>query len=140
MIDKSEYYHGAAMIRLLGDNRCRSIRRHEFGYVINDGIFIFIKYTTKGRTPWRFTYSQEEINCLNSVVASFSKIVVVFVCGGDGICALLLQELDKILGQKAGWVSAKRRHNESYEVAGPKMQLERKVPVQRWPLLAFEST
>lgn len=63
MLDKSAYYHGAAVIPILEDARCSSIRKREsLGYVVNNDIFLFIKYTTKARPPWRFTFDQEDID------------------------------------------------------------------------------
>jgi hypothetical protein len=89
MLDKSAYYHGAAVIPVLEDSRCRSIRKlGTLGYVVNDDTFLFIKYTTKARSPWRFTFDQEDIDRCARMSGEYRRLVFGFVCGGDGVCAV----------------------------------------------------
>lgn len=137
MIDKQAFYHGAAIIRLFEDLRCESVARHAIGYLVNESIFVFLKYSTKSRSPWRFSFSLDEIRRL-SHMQPLHNTVVALVCGGDGICAITWTEAEASLGNNAGWISAKRNFNESYGVAGSVGSLKRKVPLQRWPLLVFE--
>ena len=141
MLDKSEYYHGAAIIRLIEDEMCRSVRRHKcLGYVVNDGVFIFLKYTTKGRPPWGFNFDQEDVDRCFKMAGEYHKVVLGFICGGDGVCALDWKEANELLGGKPGRIAAGRKHNHSYSVWGTAGELKRKVPVGRWPSLAFESS
>src|SRR3972149_3125279 len=118
MIPKQEFYHGVAIIRLLDDKRCKTVHKDELGYIVNDRVFVFVKYTTRTRPPWRFTFRQDEVEQLNSRATSFGDIVIVLVCGGDGICAVSWYNASRLLGNKAGWISAKRKFNEQYSVAG----------------------
>ncbi len=139
MIDKQEFYHGVAIIRLLEDERCQKVKKHDFGYTINDDVFVFLKYSTKSRSPWRFSFRHDEVEQLNSLANSFRKIIVALVCGGDGICAVSWQEAAEIMGNEEGWISAKRNFNKQYGVAGPKGRLNGKVSLCEWPLKIFES-
>jgi len=133
MLDKAEYYHGAAVVSLLENDNAFSIRKKGFlGYVVNDKIFVFLKYTTKAKTPWRFTFDQEDIDRCLKMSAEHQGVVFGLVCGGDGICGLKWNEVRSLLGDKPGWISAKRKHNESYAVAGSENELERKITVGRW--------
>lgn len=138
MIDKQEFYWGAAIVRLLEDSKCTSVQKHEYGYVVNSNVFVFLKYSTKARTPWGFSFSNDEISCLNPISSQYEKTVVGLICGGDGICAMDRLRLITLLAEKAGWISVRRKFNERYGVSGPAGGLDRKVPLQSWPLLVFE--
>lgn len=138
MIDKQEFYHGAAILRILEDARCRSVRKQDFGYRINEEVFVFPKYTTKTRSPWRFTFGREELSRLGPLIASCRRIVVALICGGDGICAVPWEDVERVLGGNFGWVSVRRNFNKRYDVAGPAGGLHRKISRQEWPSVIFE--
>lgn len=139
MLDKSEYYHGAAIVRLMENKRCQSVRmRESLGYVVNNDIFVFLKYTTKGRSPWGFMFDQEDVDRCFRMAKEYRKVVLGFICGGDGVCALEWPEANEILGGKPGRIAAGRKHNHSYSVWGTAGELGRKIPVGRWSSLAFE--
>ena len=139
MLDKSEFYHGAAIIRLLENDKCKAVRKREFlGYVVNENIFVLIKYTTKARTPWGFTFDQEDVERCYKMAEEYDKSYMALVCGGDGVCVLKWREADKLLDGKPGRISAGRRHNESYAVKGSAEKLNGKVSVSRWPRVLFE--
>ena len=138
MLDKSAYYHGAAVIPVLEDARCRSIRKlGPLGYVVNDDTFLFIKYTTRARSPWRFTFDQEDIDRCARMSREYRRLVFGFVCGGDGVCAVDWIQGRELLGPKASWIAAARKHNHSYSVWGSNGELKRKVSLAKWPALAF---
>jgi hypothetical protein len=40
MIDKQEFYHGAAILRVVEDSRCQSVNRHNGGFIVNDQAFV----------------------------------------------------------------------------------------------------
>ncbi|MDD4762007.1 MAG: hypothetical protein PHZ25_03235 [Candidatus Pacebacteria bacterium] len=139
MLDKLEFYHGAALVRLMEHPQCRSVRKCGLGYVVNDEVYVLVKYTTKHRSPWRFSFDHDDLSGLKSDAQTWKTAVVALVCGGDGVCALTMGQCDRLLGGGMGWISAKRGFNESYAVAGSADELEHKVPVMFWPLLVFES-
>ena len=139
MLDKTEYYHGAAIVRLLEDKRCRSVHmRRLLGYVVNNDIFVFLKYTTKNRSPWGFTFDLKDVNRCFRMATEYRKVVLGFICGGDGVCALDWSEAKKLLDGKHGRIATSRKHNRSYSVRGTAGELKKKVPVGRWPSLVFE--
>ncbi len=82
MIEKLEVYHGAAVIRLIEDERCNSVRRVESGYLVNDERAIFLKYTTKAHSPWRFTVSGDDLARYDVTAHQFETCVLALVCGG----------------------------------------------------------
>jgi len=138
MIDKQEYYHGAALIRVLEDARFVSIKKHALGYIINDEVIVLLKYSTKNRTPWRFSFTLDEMISIETFCKENAKIVIALVCGGDGVCAIHTEELHDIMGDNPEWIAVRRNFNEQYGVAGPKGMLERKIAFQRWPSIVFE--
>ncbi len=140
MIDKFGYYHGAALVRLMDDERCRAVKKQGLlGYVVNDEIFVFLKYTTKARSPWGFTFDQEDVDRCSKMAQEFKSVVLGLVCGGDGICGLHWCEAKNLLGDKPGRIATGRNHNQSYSVWGTAGEWKRKISLNRWPLLFFES-
>ncbi len=140
MIEKREFYHGAAIVRVLEDERCVSLRKKELlGHVLNDQTFVFLKYTTKGRSPWIFTFDQEDVDRCYRMLNEYSRVVLGLICGGDGVCALDWTDARKLLDHKPGTISVKRKHNESYGVSGSIAKLQRKIPVGSWPILLFQN-
>jgi len=139
MLDKFGYYHGAALIRLLDDERCRAVRKHGLlGYVVNDDIFVFLKYTTKARSPWGFAFDQEDIDRCFSMSTQYHRVILGLICGGDGVCALEWSQAKELLGGKPGRIATGRKHNHSYDVWGSEGELKRKISLRRWPSLLFE--
>jgi len=140
MLDKSGYYHGAALTRLLDDERCRAVRKHGLlGYVVNDDIFVFLKYTTKARSPWGFAFDQEDVNRCFDMSKQYHRVILGLICGGDGVCALEWEQARELLGGKQGRIATGRKHNHSYAVWGSEGELKRKVSLRQWPSLLFES-
>jgi hypothetical protein len=137
MIDKQEFYHGAAITRLLEDPRCERVRPHDFGYVVNEAVFVFLKYSTKGRSPWGFVFSSEEAQRLDGIP---TRVFTGLICGGDGICAVAWEDVKALLGATAGSgrIAVRRRFNEQYGVSGPAAELKGKVPVKAWPSLVLD--
>ncbi|MEK7089163.1 MAG: hypothetical protein AAB913_03475 [Patescibacteria group bacterium] len=139
MIDKLHYYHGAAIVSLLEEDGNVSVKKKGLlGYVINNEVFVFLKYTTKARSPWKFSFDQEDVDrCLN-MKSEYGTIVLGLICGGDGVCALTWDETQSLLDIRPGWISAQRKHNESYKVIGSVSKLRRKIPVGRWANIISE--
>jgi hypothetical protein len=138
MIDKQEFYHGAAMLRVVGDARCESVSKSDGGFLVNNQAFVYLKYRTKNRTPWTFQFASEEIAQLNASDVRFPKTVIGFICGGDGICGLRWSPVRSLLANQPGSISCGRRFNEQYGVSGPSGALKGKVSLQQWPGVIFE--
>jgi hypothetical protein len=139
MIDKTDYYHGAALVHLLNDDRCLSLlKRESLGYVVNADIFVLLKYTSKARTPWSFTFDLEDIERCYRMAEEYKKVVLGLICGGDGVCALSWEKGSDLLGNNAGRIAVARKHNHSYSVWGTAGELKRKVSVSSWPRVLFE--
>jgi hypothetical protein len=138
MIEKLEFYHGAALVRLIEDPRCETITKHECGYLVNESRIVMIKYSTKGHSPWGFTFSTDDITRIERAEAESHGAVVALVCGGDGICALLWMDLENLLSNAPGRIGAKRGFAGCYAVSGPVGKMKRKVAMNRWPAIVFD--
>ena len=138
MIDKQEFYHGAAILRVVSDDRCESVCKSDGGFLVNDQVFVYFKYRTKSRTPWSFVFAKEETAQLNAAESKYGKVVIGLICGGDGVCGLPWPPARDLLADQAGWVSCARRFNEQYGVSGSAGALRRKVSLQQWPGVVFE--
>jgi hypothetical protein len=138
MIEKLEFYHGAAVVRIIEDNRCRSISKTEHGYLVNGDRLVFLKYTTKAHSPWRFTAAEDDLERLENPGVAIERCVVGFVCGGDGICSVPLEWVKRLLGAAPGWIAVKRVFSGCYSVTGPQGKLPRKIPLNDWPAVLFE--
>jgi hypothetical protein len=138
MIEKLEFYHGAALVRVIEDARCESIAKHACGYRVNDSGILAIKYSTKARSPWGFTFSADDIFRLSGVAAKHGDCSIALVCGGDGVCALSWRIVSALLADSPGSITAKREFAGCYAVTGPAGVLKGKVAMNRWPGIVFE--
>lgn len=50
----------------------------------------------------------------------YHRLILGFVCGGDGVCAIDWAQGSELLGTSSGWIAAARKHNQSYRVWGTK--------------------
>jgi len=138
MIEKLEFYHGAALVRVIQDPRCETIRKHPCGYRVNENRILAIKYSTKARSPWGFTFSADDITRFNAAKAEFGDCIIALVCGGDGICALSWAVTVALLAQSPGRIAAKRGFAGCYAVNGPAGELKGKVAMNQWPAIVFD--
>jgi hypothetical protein len=119
-ISKQSFYEGAALYLLARTGAVRSIRYDAPLYLFNKFLFVLIKYSTRNRSPWGFTFTaDEQVILLNK--ASEHQIVLGLVCGGDGVAALAYEAYLKVASPRmsAIHVSCYRHHGEHYEVNGP---------------------
>lgn len=138
MIDKIDYYHGAAIVRLIEDSRCRTIGKCDYGYLINDEILVYLKYSTKGHSPWHFTITADDMNRLARAVEALKRCVVGFVCGGDGVCAARWLSVSQLIAAPPAWITARRAFNGSYGLSGSRGALKHKIALNQWPGVVFE--
>ena len=139
MIEKLEFYHGAALVRLIEDPRCTRIAKHACGYLVNQKRAVAIKYSTKTHSPWGFTFSQDDLTRINKAEAELSGCVVAFVCGGDGVCVLFWTTVAELLGNAPGRIGTKRGFAGCYAVTGPAGELKGKVAMNQWPAIVFDA-
>lgn len=145
MIKEFEFFHGLVFARILhATQRPLSIR--PFGstsnasYVVNDFVGIYIKYSSKRMTPWRFTFTKEHQDEIEVLKKSFNRVFLILVCNDDGIVCLSYSELKKILDSHHDpieWISATRHKREMYGVKGSNGTLDFKIGKSDFPEKMF---
>jgi hypothetical protein len=125
---------------MLESEKCQSVRKQgQLGYVVNNDLFVMLKYTTKARSPWGFTFDQEDVERCCKMIESYRRVILGLICGGDGVCALDWRQAEGLLQRKPGRIAAGRMHNRRYEVWGSAGELKRKVSLRSWPSILFET-
>jgi hypothetical protein len=132
-IKKQEFYEGAALHLLARTGGITSIRYEAPFFLLNDFLLVYLKYSTRGRSPWGFTFTTDEQVALESR-ASQLKIVIGLVCGADGVMAFTYDAYRSVaaLRDSAVHIACYRQHGEHYEVNGPDGRLDGKVAPSNW--------
>jgi hypothetical protein len=127
MVDKKDFYHGAVFAQLIESEGRACIEATGNGYLVDDRAFLYIKYSTKNRSPWGFVLSEEELSILSNH-SEHHPSHLALVCGGDGICCFGFDALLQICGRQGGWISVSRPRTRMYSIAGPLAEYSRKIP------------
>jgi hypothetical protein len=132
-IKKQEFYEGAALHLLARAGGIDSIRYEAPFFLLNDHMLVLLKYSTKGRSPWGFTFTRDEQSILQKKSSQFS-VVIGLVCGADGVVALTYDTLLSIAAprESAVHIACYRQYSEHYEVNGPDGTAGRKVAPSNW--------
>lgn len=135
MIADASRYYGSVFCQIV-DQAVRPMAMQRLGenipgfYLINDAIPLYIKYSTSRLGPWSFTFQMTHKERQKQLFEQYAECITVFVCGKDGMAALLYSELRKVLDghfELQEGVSIKRRHNHMYHIKGRNGALDRKV-------------
>ena len=132
-IKKQEFYEGAALHLLARTGAITAIRYEAPFFVLNNHLLVHLKYSTKGRSPWGFTFTMDEQVLLQDR-ASEKKIVIGLVCGADGVAAFTYDAYRSVAAPRksAVHIACYRQHGEYYEVNGPDGRLDGKVAPSNW--------
>jgi len=101
--------------------------------VLNDKLLVLLKYSTRGRSPWGFTFMPEE-QVLMREKAAQAEVIVGLICGSDGVAAFNYEAFCVIAECRSSalHISCYRPHGEHYEVWGPDGRLSRKIAPSAW--------
>jgi len=138
MIQKQDYYHGAAIIGIIDNKSFMTIKSYEGGYIVNEDVFLYLKYRTNTAKKWNFTIAKQETSLLEIMSSMCTKTIIAFICGEDGICPITYEEFKNINSNKDGWVFIKRNFNKWYSVSGKTNFFEKKISRKRWPDIIFD--
>ncbi|MFC0425155.1 hypothetical protein [Chryseobacterium scophthalmum] len=135
MIKEFEFYHGVVFSKLIHSiSDGISVKLYpspsNASYVINDNIGIYIKYSTKRMSPWRFSFQKKHQDEILQMQEQLRNIFVLLVCGKDGVVTLSFEELKTILNDihsETEWISASRTRNKEYSIKGSDGSLEKKI-------------
>lgn len=114
-------------------------------FCLNEDAFLLVKYSSRNRSPWRFTFRLDDIRTLiddQNQGGLFGGSYVCLVCGFDSLCALREDEWSTLLDLTAAsgqqTVTVSRDPRSSFEVTSSSGNLSRKIPASRFPSLIFE--
>lgn len=146
MIKEFEFYHGIVFARILHAMQKQiSIRsfssQDNASYIINDKVGIYIKYSTKRLSPWRFSFQKRHQDEILEMKNKFGEVFLLLVCNDDGIVAISFDELKQILNKQhdhVEWISVARGRREMYAVKGSDGELEFKVGKADFPVKIFK--
>jgi len=132
-IKKQEFYEGAALHLLARGGKIASICYDPPFFVLNNCVIALLKYSTRGRSPWGFTFMPYEQTMLREKASQF-KTVIALVCGADGVAAFTYEGYASVAAprQSAIHIACYRLHGEHYEVNGPDGKLRGKVSPSDW--------
>lgn len=132
-IKKQEFYEGAALHVLARTGHISGILYEPPFFVLNGRLSIHLKYSTRGRSPWGFTFTPDQ-QLLLQERGTRSRIVIGLICGADGVAALAYEDYLSVaaLRKSAVHIACYRKHAEHYEVNGPDGTLSRKVAPSNW--------
>ena len=135
-IKKQEFYEGAALHMLPRGGKINSLRYSPPFFTLNDTVAVLMKYSTKGRSPWGFTFTPQEQQLMIAKSAD-SRLNIALVCGADGVVAFDYAWLLKLIspGGTSVHVACYRDHGEHYRVSGPQGSLEKKISRAHWQKL-----
>lgn len=135
MIYEYEFFHGAALMGLVGSSqepiRVLAVPGFEnSAYSINGKVGIYIKYSKKRLSPWTFTFTQKHQNTMQKLYESYGEVFVLLVCNDDGVVGFNFSDLRNILDEQfmgAEWIRVSRTKRKMYQVTGSDGKLSFKV-------------
>jgi hypothetical protein len=132
-IKKQEFYEGAALHLLLRNGEIRSVQYVSPFFLLDDRLLVYFKYSTKGRSPWGFTFMPEEQALLEQRAAN-SELAIALICGSDGVAAVRHSLFASVANQKttANHIACHRLHGKHYSISGPNGTLDNKVAPSTW--------
>jgi hypothetical protein len=146
MINEFEFFHGAVfsgiMHRAKTEVRLRAYRDDDNAtYVLNDKVGLYIKYSTKRLSPWRFSFLEKHQLHIEALKKKFGHAYLILVCNKDGIVILSYEDLRQILDENVEsveWVNVTRGKGKMYAIKGSDGELEFKVGRNMFPDKLFE--
>ena len=72
-IKKQEFYEGAALHLLARTGTVTSMRYNAPFFIFNDRVLGLLKYNTKTRSPWGFTFTPDEQGLLGSKASNLGS-------------------------------------------------------------------
>lgn len=146
MINKFYFYHWVILSKILHfDNISKNIRLYptktNSSYVINEKIWIYIKYSEKRMSPWRYSFLKEHQDEILDMKNNLKEVFIIFVCNDDWIVCLSFSEFKQILDNKHDeieWVAISRKKCEKYNVFWHDWELNHKIWDSEFPKKILE--
>lgn len=148
MIKEFEFYHGVTFARMLhatqGELVVRSYSASDnAAYVLNGSIGVYIKYSSKRLSPWRFSFQKRHREKIAEMENNLGDVFLLLVCNDDGVVVLTFEELTQVLNDMRGdteWISASRNRRQMYSIKGSDGKLSFKVGKDEFIGKIFQKT
>ena len=135
MISEFEFFHGVVFARMLHATQRQLCLRPYPGsenaaYVLDGDKGIYIKYSSKRLSPWRFSFQKRHQETILEMKKNVGSVYVLLVCNDDGVVVLTFDELKQILDENheaVAWISATRNRRQMYSIKGSDGKLNVKV-------------
>lgn len=135
MIHEYEFFHGAALLGLIGSSRepiqILSVPGLEnSAYSLNGRVGIYIKYSKKRLSPWTFTFTPKHQSTILKLYESYGEVFIFLVCNDDGVVGFNFSDLRNILDEHfldVEWIRVSRTKRKMYQVSGSDGKLSFRV-------------
>jgi len=139
------FFHGAAVMRIIRHELFRTVEVYEEKsccYLVNETAGVYMKYSKRGSTNWRFTFLKEHVDDITEMRERLGEVYVTFICNEDGICCLDWSEFATVISPESKlypkWVAVSRKKGEKYSVRGSDGELKPKVGNTDFPRKVLE--
>jgi hypothetical protein len=147
MIHEYEFFHGAALLGLIGSSRepiqVLSVSGFEnSAYTLNGRVGIYIKYSKKRLSPWTFTFTQKHQNTILKLYESYGEVFIFLVCHDDGVVGFNFADLRNVLDDEfmgVEWIRVSRTKRKMYQVSGSDGKLSFRVGREDYISKVFSS-
>lgn len=139
-INDYELFNGAVLNKLIRKGKPVKIdifpSSSNNAFTINDKVGLYIKYSKKLVSPWRFSFIKEHQDEFKIMTDLCKKSFLILVCNKDGIVCINNTTLKTILDdnyEDVEWISASRLKRESYAIKGSDGKLKFKINLNDFP-------
>ena len=102
-IKEYEFFNGVVLNKLIRKGKPVSIDvfpcSSENSFILNEKVGLYIKYSKKLTTPWRYSFTklhQDELKIMSELC---KNCFLLLVCNKDGIACISYKDLKKILDE-----------------------------------------
>lgn len=148
MSSEFEFFHGSVLAGMLhATQQAMTVAPYSesdnASYVINGDKGIYIKYSTKRLSPWRFSFQKRHHETILQMRRDLKNLFVVLVCKDDGAVVLTFEEFQQVAksnGDTGQWISAARNRRQMYLIKGSDGKLEFKIGKDEFAEKIFGAT
>ncbi len=123
-IQEQDTFHGPALMQIVEHDSFKALNKadDQYGhYLVNKDIRLWVKYASKAKGPWQFTFQPNDLSLISKDVKQKGITHVVLVCGNVSICSLNTDELERLLditAKSAQWLKVAAPPNKQMRVTG----------------------
>lgn len=92
---------------------------------------IFIKYSAKRRSPWRYSFPLDHQTEIDILKQSTDELFLILLNKDNGVVCINYEKLKNILDhhhEETEWVSVRTGYNKGYQISGKDGKLTQSIP------------